>query len=240
MLTIHNKQQTKATEISTFKRQFQNAQQALNQQIRDCYTYTKRTAKFNSKSTTVDDLALVFASTSSVNFVAAFALPLVVAFQINDIVSPRKDEPFVCMQERKLVVQFLARLCRLIVVLFVDLRNSYERIQNENRSVNAMLRIGKDFIYANWCEQIVPTAFRKRPEIKFLRFAKQQLNVFVCKEQLRVNRKTKRIESPTFRFTIENVMQLRNNPGKTQDEQDFRADMLQQIYDAFADRLIDF
>ena len=208
-----------ATEISTFKRQFQNAQQALNQQIRDCYTYTKRTAKFNSKSTTVDDLALVFASTSSVNFVAAFALPLVVAFQINDIVSPRKDEPFVCMQERKLVVQFLARLCR---------------------SVNAMLRIGKDFIYANWCEQIVPTAFRKRPEIKFLRFAKQQLNVFVCKEQLRVNRKTKRIESPTFRFTIENVMQLRNNPGKTQDEQDFRADMLQQIYDAFADRLIDF
>ena len=77
------------------------------------------TIGFSCKSTSLKDLTAVFESTSKANFLASFAFPLVAAFSINDIVVPRKNEPLVCMRERKEMMRTLARVCRFeTVVLF--------------------------------------------------------------------------------------------------------------------------
>lgn len=104
-----------AREITTFKRQFVNAQYALNDEIRQCYTIAKQKTQFASKSTSNEDLVLVFASsTNAPNFLAAFALPLVVAFAVNDLVAPRRNEPFRCMHERKSMVHVISQVCRFV------------------------------------------------------------------------------------------------------------------------------
>lgn len=66
-----------------------------------------------------------------------------------------------------------------------------------SRSLRAMMRIAHEFIVARWLTAAVPPAFRALPEVRFVKTAHRVLALYAIKQQLSVNRRTKRLEAST-------------------------------------------
>lgn len=188
-------------------------QRELQRTKRQLYTLAKldvnhrRDAKrnFTMASTNASELAAAFATSAPVNVAAALALPHVVVW----------------LPDGDLAASDVARAPLRVVA---SRRRLLDRLALVCRAANVIMRASRNLIVARWFEAVVPAAFAAQPEIKFLvisasararirfRFAHREpttpfesnskrtceriLLMHAVVNQLRVNRKTRRLEAP--------------------------------------------